>query len=77
MELAHLPYKKGSFEDYTGARGLAKLGMQKWRKYVADVVAHLVNALQPDDVVLGGGNVKELQQPAIPTRTSDNRSSNR
>lgn len=77
MELAQLPYKKGCCEDYTGAYGLEKRGKQKWRNHVADVVAHLVNALQPDDVILGGGDLKEFQQPAIPTRTSDNRSSNR
>jgi 6-phosphogluconate dehydrogenase len=72
MELAHLPYKKGSFEDYTGARGLEKRGKQKWRKHVADVVAHLVNALQPDDVVLGGGNVKELEELPPGCRTGNN-----
>jgi len=58
MELAHLPYKKGTYEDYVGAGGLKKRGKKKWRKHVAKVVAHLVAALQPDDVVLGGGNVE-------------------
>src|SRR5262249_33400448 len=60
MELGHLPYKKGTFEDYVGIRGLKRLGKAKWRKHVADVVARLVAALEPDDVVLGGGNVKKL-----------------
>jgi len=61
MELGHLPYKKGSFEDYVGIRGLEKRGKKKWRSAVEDVVARLVAALQPDSVVLGGGNVKKLQ----------------
>ena len=39
MELGHLPYKKGVFEDYVGERGLKKHGKGKWRRYVADVVA--------------------------------------
>jgi len=26
LELAHLPYKKGTFEDYVGKRGLARNG---------------------------------------------------
>jgi hypothetical protein len=39
MELSHLPYKKGVFEDYVGVRGLEKYGKRKWRRYVADVVA--------------------------------------
>jgi polyphosphate glucokinase len=61
MELGHLPYKKGSFEDYLGIRGLEKRGKKRWRSAVEDVVARLVAALQPDSVVLGGGNVKKLK----------------
>jgi hypothetical protein len=60
MELAHLPYKKGTYEDYVGLAGLRKQGKKKWRRHVADVVALLVAALEPSDVVLGGGNVKYL-----------------
>jgi polyphosphate glucokinase len=61
MELGHLPYKKGSFEDYVGIRGLEKRGKKKWRSDVEDAVTRLVAALQPDTVVLGGGNVKKLK----------------
>ena len=38
MELAHLPYKKATYEDYVGIRGLKKQGRRKWRQNVADVV---------------------------------------
>jgi len=62
LELGHLPYKKGTFEDYVGLRGLKKRGKKKWRKHVANVVEQLVAALEPDDVVLGGGNVKLLKK---------------
>ena len=62
MELAHLPYKKGTYEDYVGERGLEKRGKKKWRHHVADVVERLIAALEPDDVVLGGGNVKKLKE---------------
>ena len=61
MELGHLPYRKGTFEDYLGIRGLEKRGKKKWRAAVEDAVARLVAALQPDTVVLGGGNVKKLK----------------
>jgi polyphosphate glucokinase len=61
-ELAHLPYKKGTFEDYVGLRGLERLGKKKWRSCVVDAVSRLVAALQPEYVVLGGGNVKELKE---------------
>jgi polyphosphate glucokinase len=61
MELAHLPYRKRTFEDYVGARGLKRAGKKKWRRYVEDVVARLSVAVQADYVVLGGGNAKELK----------------
>jgi len=60
MELGHLPYKNGTYEDYVGDRGLEKHGKSKWQHHVAEVVGLLIAALEPDDVVLGGGNVKEL-----------------
>jgi polyphosphate glucokinase len=62
MELGHLPYKKRTFEHYVGARGYERLGKKKWRKEVADVVSSLVAALEPEDVVLGGGNAKKLKE---------------
>ena len=72
MELGHLPYKKGTYEDYVGMRGLQKRGKKKWRRNVADVVSRLVTALEPDDVVIGGGNVKKLKQLPKGCRMGDN-----
>ncbi|UVK56211.1 ROK family protein [Mesorhizobium sp. AR02] len=73
MELAHLPYRKGqSFEDYVGERGLEKRGKKKWRKYVFDVVNRLRAALQPDYVVIGGGNVDKLDELPADSRRGDN-----
>jgi polyphosphate glucokinase len=72
MELAHLPYRKGVFEDYIGLRGLKKYGRKKWRRYVSDVVKRLIAALEPDDVVIGGGNVKELKVLPPGCRAGDN-----
>jgi polyphosphate glucokinase len=72
MELGHLPYKKGTYEDYVGMRGLQKRGKKKWRRNVADVVSRLVAALEPEDVVIGGGNVKKLKELPNGCRTGDN-----
>jgi polyphosphate glucokinase len=72
MELAHLPYKKGTYEDYVGIRGLERWGKKKWRRHVADVVALLSAALEPDDIVLGGGNVKKLKELPPGCRAGDN-----
>jgi polyphosphate glucokinase len=72
MELAHLPYKKATFEDYVGIRGLKRLGKKKWRKNVAEVVARLSAAVQAEEVVLGGGNVKRLKELPPHCREGDN-----
>jgi polyphosphate glucokinase len=72
MELGHLPYKKGTYETYVGLGGLEKRGKKKWRRDVTDVVASLTAALEPDDVVLGGGNVKKLKELPTGSRAGDN-----
>ncbi len=72
MELAHLPYRKSTFEDYVGLRGLEKYGKKKWRNFVEDVTARLTAALEPDDVVLGGGNVHRLKKMPPLCRAGDN-----
>jgi polyphosphate glucokinase len=72
MELGHLPYKLHTFEDYVGTRGFARLGETKWRQAVADVVTRLIAALEPEDVVLGGGNVKQLKKLPPGCRAGDN-----
>ena len=72
MELGHLPYKKATFEDYVGLRGLERFGKKKWRRYVADVVQRLIAAIEPDDVVLGGGNVHKLKELPPKCRAGDN-----
>jgi polyphosphate glucokinase len=73
MELGHLPYKKGkSFEDYVGEAGLKRLGRKKWHLHVVDVVARLKAALVAEYVVLGGGNVKKLDEMPPGCRPGDN-----
>jgi polyphosphate glucokinase len=72
MELGHLPYKKATFEDYVEIRGLEKHGKKKWRHYVTDAVKRLVAALEPNDVVLGGGNVQKLKKLPAGCRAGDN-----
>ena len=72
MELAHLPYRKKTFEDYVGAKGLRRVGKKKWRHYVKDVVNRLKVALQADYVVLGGGNARLLKTIPANVRLGSN-----
>lgn len=73
MELGHLPYRKDeTFEDYVGAAGLERRGRKKWRKSVDDVIARLSAALEPDYIVLGGGNADKVDHPPPKVRFGDN-----
>jgi polyphosphate glucokinase len=72
MELAHLSYKKGTYEDYLGLRGLKRLGKKKWQEQVTACVERFILALQLDDVVLGGGNARKLDKLPKGCRAGDN-----
>ena len=72
MELAHLPYKTRTYEDYVGVSGFKRLGMQKWRKHVRAVIELLRAALEPDYVVVGGGNAKKLDRLSKKVRLGKN-----
>lgn len=72
MELAHLPYKKHTFEDYVGEAALQRVGKKKWRKAVEKVVARLQAELEPEYIVIGGGNVRLLQDLPAGVRRGEN-----
>jgi polyphosphate glucokinase len=72
MELSMLPYKKATYEDYLGQRGLARLGAKKWRAAVTEVVERLLSVLEVDEVVIGGGNVEKLDNLPARCRAGDN-----
>jgi polyphosphate glucokinase len=72
MELAHLPYRKATYEDYVGVHAIEKFGKKKWRERVEDVVERLTAAFRPDDVVLGGGNSRRLKELPPGCRLGDN-----
>jgi len=72
MELGHLPYRDSTFEDHVSEHALERDGKKEWRKRVADVVQRLAAALEPDEVVIGGGNVKHLHELPRGCRAGDN-----
>jgi polyphosphate glucokinase len=72
MELGHLPYRKQTFEDYVGEAALERHGKKRWRQDVADVVEKLSSAVEPDYVVLGGGNADKLKELPPKARLGDN-----
>ena len=72
LEVGHLPYNESTYEDYVGNRGLERFGAERWSRHVEYGVAHLVSAIHPDDVVIGGGNVKRLKDLPQGCRRGDN-----
>jgi polyphosphate glucokinase len=66
MEIGHLPYRKATYEHYIGHASLKRRGKKKWRLLVSEIVGRLIDALQPDETVIGGGNVVKLK--ALPSR---------
>ena len=72
MEIGHLPYLKHTYEDYVSEQALERMGKKKWRKHVADVIERLTAALEPDEVVIGGGNVRHLKELPPHCRAGDN-----
>jgi polyphosphate glucokinase len=73
MELGHLPYKKKmTYEDFVGQRGLEALGRKRWRREVLLVIETFRTALQPEYIVLGGGNAKLIKELPEGVRLGDN-----
>jgi polyphosphate glucokinase len=72
MELGHLPYRKKTFESYVGEAGLELRGKKRWRQDVVDVIERLSAALEPDYVILGGGNADKVRELPPNVRLGDN-----
>jgi predicted NBD/HSP70 family sugar kinase len=73
LEMAHLSYRNGkTYEDFLGKRGLDRVGKRRWRQLVHEIVPRLRHAFQVDEVVLGGGNAKQLRELPPATRLGSN-----
>jgi polyphosphate glucokinase len=63
---------RANIEYHVWAPGLKRLGKERREREVHDVVACLKAALDPDCVVLGGGNARELKRLPPGCRMGDN-----
>ena len=74
LEAGHLPYNKTkkTLEDYVGKEGRAQLGEEKWQKHCAKIIESLRYAFNATDLVIGGGNAKELDPFPKDAREVDN-----
>lgn len=69
LELGHHPWRKKTYEDYLGARGLKKYGKKKWNKLLEQAVAQTAATFNWDHLYLGGGNTKFIRMKARPEVT--------
>jgi polyphosphate glucokinase len=61
LELGHHPWKKKTYEDYLGRRGLDKYGKKHWSKLVQEAIAQSQKLFNWDHLYLGGGNTKKIE----------------
>jgi polyphosphate glucokinase len=73
LEIAHLSYKSGlTYEQFLGKAAQDRMGKKQWRKMVAEIVEALYAGFQVDEVVLGGGNAKQLKEIPSVARLGSN-----
>ena len=72
LEIAHLPFRKATYEHYLGAAGLKRAGRRIWERRVHIIAEALRLAMVCDSVVLGGGNAKLLKALPPNARLGDN-----
>ncbi len=72
MEIAHMPYRRRTFEYYVSDDYRQK-HKKKWLENVYEIIDVLRKALEPEYIVLGGGNVDHLEKLPEDVRRGDNR----
>jgi polyphosphate glucokinase len=60
LELAHHPWRKRTYEDYLGKRGLEKYGRKSWNKHLEKAISQLESLFNYDQLYIGGGNAMKI-----------------
>jgi polyphosphate glucokinase len=60
LELGHHPWKKKTYEDYLGKRGLERYGKKHWNKLLSEAIAQTSATFNWDHLYLGGGNAQKI-----------------
>jgi len=73
LEMGHLPFRnEKTYEETIGEAGLKRTGKRKWRRNVFEIVELLAAATNADYTVLGGGNVRFMDELPPNTRRGNN-----
>jgi polyphosphate glucokinase len=60
LELGHHPWRKKTYEDYLGLRGLKKYGKKHWNKLLQEAIAQTAATFNWDHLYIGGGNARKI-----------------
>ncbi|MFP5249240.1 MAG: ROK family protein [Acidobacteriota bacterium] len=60
LELGHHPWRKKTYEDYLGRRGLDRYGKHHWNRWLQLAIAQTAHTFNWDCLYLGGGNTKKI-----------------
>ena len=60
LELGHHPWRKKTYEDYLGKRGLLKYGAKRWNKLLEKAIDQTEATFNWDVLYIGGGNAKKV-----------------
>ena len=69
LELGHHPWRKKTYEDYLGKRGLKHHGKKRWNKLLREAIEQTRATFNWDHLYLGGGNTKLIEMEARPDVT--------
>jgi glucose-6-phosphate isomerase len=70
-ELSHMPWRKHTYEHYVSEKYRDE-HKHEWKDNVREVIEVMRNAFSPDYIMLGGGNVRHLDQLPDDVRRGDN-----
>lgn len=61
LELGHHPWRRRTYEDYLGRRGLDKYGKKHWNRLLLEAIDQTQRLFNWDLLYLGGGNTKKIE----------------
>lgn len=73
LDLGCIRVGDSKVSDILGSKGFDRLGAEEWQKALHEIVPTLQRALLVDYVVLGGGNVQEIEELPPGVRRGNNR----
>ena len=73
LDMGRMRFRDERVWEILGDGGFEELGLKKWQKAVHEIVPALKHAVMADYVVLGGGNVKEMDELPDGVRRGHNR----